>query len=213
MDASGNVYVADAENSAVKVMPAGCVSSRCVTTVGSGFSFPQGVMLDGPGNLYVADTTNNAFVELSFATPPSLSFATTNVGSQSSDSPQTVTLRNIGNTPLTFPVPGTGQNPSVSANFTLDASTTCPEVLSSSSAGTLAAGASCELAVDFIPTTTGQISGSVVLTDNNLNAASTTQSIGLSGNAGAPDSVIPYIQVNGGAWQQTSSVAVNVGDR
>jgi hypothetical protein len=121
-------------------------------------------------------------------------------------------LRNIGNAPLTFPVSGSGQNPSVSANFTLDTSTTCPQVTaSSSSPGALAAGASCNLAVDFMPTTGGSLTGSLVLTDNNLNASpSTTQSITLSGTA--QGEIAPYIQVNGGAWQQVSSVAVNVGD-
>jgi hypothetical protein len=111
----------------------------------------------------------------------SLSFASTSVGTQSSDSPQAVTLENIGNAALTFPVPATGENPSVAAGFTLDSSTTCPEVLASSSAGSLAPGVMCDLAVDFIPTTAGADSGSVTLTDNNLNAANNTQSLHLSG--------------------------------
>ena len=65
--------------------------------------------------------------------------------------------------------------------------------------------------MDFIPATTGSITGSVVLTDNNLNASpSTTQSIGLSGAGATP--IMPYIQVNGGGWQQSSSVTVNAGD-
>jgi uncharacterized repeat protein (TIGR03803 family) len=185
VDGSGNVYVSDDGNNAVYEMPPGCASSNCVTTLASVFSAPWGVAVDSSGNVYVADSGNNAVKELNLASPPSLSFAGTNVASQSG--PQTVTLQNIGNAPLTFPTPGTGENPSVSANFTLDASTTCPEVLSSSSAGTLAAGASCVLAVDFVPTTTGPISGSVVLTDNNLNAnPAATQSIGLSGTGVAP---------------------------
>ncbi len=211
VDGGGDVYVADNGNHAVIEMPPGCASSSCVTrlrhSVGDRFS---GVTVDGSGNVYAAALGSAAVYELSLATPPNLSFASTNVGSQSSDSPQTVTLRNIGNAPLSFPVPGTGENPSVSASFTLDASTTCPEVLSSGSAGSLAAGATCALELDFIPQATGSISGSVVLTDNNLNASpSTTQSSGLSGTGATP--IVPYIQVNGGAWQQASSVAVNVG--
>jgi hypothetical protein len=58
-------------------------------------------------------------------------------------------------------------------------------VLTSSSAGMLAAGASCELAVDFIPTTRGAISGAVVLKDDNLNVNHASQAIGLSGTARA----------------------------
>ncbi|HEX3572709.1 MAG TPA: Ig-like domain-containing protein, partial [Acidobacteriaceae bacterium] len=215
LDGSGNIYVTDYLNNAVYEMPPGCASSSCVTTLGSGFKNPWGVAVDGSGNVYVSDYLNFVVKELPLATPPSLSFADTNVGSQSSDSPKPVTLRNIGNAPLNFPVPGTGKNPSISANFTLDASTTCPEVLSSGSAGTLSAGISCNLNVAFLPTTGGLISGSVVLTDNTLNASpAATQSIGLSGNGTAASTPLtPYIQLNGGAWQQISSAAVNVGDR
>ncbi|HEX3662153.1 MAG TPA: SBBP repeat-containing protein, partial [Acidobacteriaceae bacterium] len=211
VDGGGNVYVGDYGTNHVNEIPVGCTSSTCVATLGSGFSAPAGVALDGAGNLYVGDSGNIAVKELSLATPPSLSFATTNTGSQSSDSPQAVTLSNIGNAPLSLPVPGTGTNPSVSDDFTLDASTTCPEVTSSSSAGTLAAGGSCSLEVDFSPRTIGAISGAVVLTDNNLNASpSAMQSIGLSGTA--TSLIAPYVQVNGGAWQETDSVTVNVGD-
>jgi hypothetical protein len=46
VDLSGNVYVADKNNQAVKEMPAGCASSACVTTLGGGFFNPQGVAVD-----------------------------------------------------------------------------------------------------------------------------------------------------------------------
>ena len=150
--------------------------------------------------------------ELILASQPTLSFVNTNVGSQSS--PEGLVLKNIGNAPLTFPVPGTGENPSVAANFILDSSTTCPEVLTSSSAGTLAAGASCEVAVDFAPTTIGAINGVVVLTDNDLNASpAVTQSIRLSGAGGT--AIVPYVQdvqAYGGIWQSVTSLTVNYGD-
>ena len=210
VDAAGNVYVGDYGTGQVKEMPAGCASSSCVAILGSGFSAPAGVKLDGGGNVYVSDRGNGTLKELNLTSGASLIFATTNQGSQSSDSPKTVTLANIGTTALTFPVPNSGQNPSVSANFTLDGSTTCPVVLSSGSAGALAAGASCALNVDFIPATIGQITGSVVLEDNAYNSTYTFQSISLSG-AGATG-IVPYIQVNNGAWQQTASVTVNAGD-
>ena len=64
VDGSGNVYVADYDNSAVKEMPAGCASSSCVTTLGGGFSYPKGVAVDGSGNVYVADNGNSAVKEM-----------------------------------------------------------------------------------------------------------------------------------------------------
>ncbi|MGA7524457.1 MAG: choice-of-anchor D domain-containing protein [Acidobacteriaceae bacterium] len=199
VDASGNVYVVDNGNAYVEI-PLHCILSSCIMTLGpasgvlnmavdgSGNVYPGDMAVDGSGNVYTA-TAGNTLQEMIRSTPPSLTFASTNVGSQSSDSPQAVTFRNIGNAPLTFPVPATGENPSVSANFTLDSSTTCPEVTTSSSTGTLAAGASCQLALDFLPTTSGQISGSAVVTDNNLNAPAAMQSVGLSGAATAGSAV------------------------
>jgi len=56
VDAAGNVYVADAGNSAVqKIAPNGTI-----TTLRSGFNTPYGVAVDAAGNVYVADANNNA---------------------------------------------------------------------------------------------------------------------------------------------------------
>jgi CSLREA domain-containing protein len=225
LDAGGNIYVADYGNGAVKEMPAGCLSSSCVTTVPGSFVHPRGVALDQNGNIYVADPgnppqSNPAVYELTVTTPPSFSFANTNVGSQSTDSPQIATVRNIGNAPLSFPAPGTGENPSVAANFTLDSATTCPEVSNSSSVGALAAGATCSLAVDFIPTTAALISGQAVLTDNNLDAnPAMTQSIGLIGTGVQPTVNVTIgtspaglsFSINGTPYTSTQTQSLTVG--
>jgi hypothetical protein len=124
---------------------------------------------------------------LDYADPPSLTFASTAVGLTSTDSPQTVTVENVGNAPLSFPIPSTGNNPSIAANFVLNSSggSACPLVNGgSSAAGTLAAGASCQLPINFAPTAASALSGSLVLTDSNLNTAApgfATQAITLSG--------------------------------
>jgi NHL repeat len=154
VDGSGNIFVADSGLSAVKEIVAinGLVSSSStVNTVGSGFSVPTGVFVDGSGNVFVADRNNNAVKEIDFAAPPALSFASTVVGATSSDSPQTVTIINDGIAALAFPVPGSGSNPDIAANFAMDSSTTCPEVGSSGTAGALAAGSSCDYAINFVP--------------------------------------------------------------
>jgi sugar lactone lactonase YvrE len=72
LDASGNVYVADATNHTIRKLTAG--SSYSVSTFagaaggagatdGTGsaarFNYPTGIAVDSAGNVYVADTTNN----------------------------------------------------------------------------------------------------------------------------------------------------------
>ncbi len=64
VDASGNIYVADTSNNAVKEMPPGCASSSCATSLGGGFKQPFGVAVDGSGQVYVADTYDNLVKEM-----------------------------------------------------------------------------------------------------------------------------------------------------
>jgi sugar lactone lactonase YvrE len=187
VDGSGNVFVADEGNIAVKeIVAVGGVipANPTIITLGSGFIDPYNLAVDSSGNVFVADLGNNAVDEIDIADAPSLSFASTAVGSTSSDSPQTVTVENTGNAPLTFVTPETGTNLSISANFTLGNSSTCPQLSTSSSPATLASGASCTALISFTPTAAGKHSGSLVLTDNSLNAIGpsyVTQNIVLSG--------------------------------
>ncbi len=51
LDKSGNIYVTDDADNAVKEIPLGCASSSCVTTLGGGFYGPIGVALDKSGNI------------------------------------------------------------------------------------------------------------------------------------------------------------------
>jgi sugar lactone lactonase YvrE len=190
LDANGNVFVADVMNNAVKEILAAS-GYTAVNAVAAG-SNPQGVAVDGNGNVLVANTNANAILKLDFADPPALTFASTAVGDTSSDSPQTVTLNNSGNATLTFPVPTVGLNPSVAAGFTIDGSSTCPQLTTSSSAATLAAGASCTYLLNFVPATIGSMSGSLAPVDTALNSAApsyTTQSIALSGIATGPPTI------------------------
>ncbi len=185
VDASGNVYVADEGNNAVKeILAAGGYTT--VLTLAANFYNPFGLALDGNGNLYVANAQQiySSAVKFDFADVPSVNFGSINFGANSA---ATVTVQNIGNAPLTLPNPAAGSNPSISQYVTLDnsAATACPVVTTSSAAASLASGAYCTLAIGLDPTVLGTISGSVVLTDNALNAASpsyATQTITLQGN-------------------------------
>jgi uncharacterized protein (TIGR03437 family) len=83
VDAAGNVYIADTNNSRVlKVTPSGSITKTTVVagTDGNGFSgdggpaasaqlsFPSGVAVDAAGNIYIADSYNQRIRRVSAAT-------------------------------------------------------------------------------------------------------------------------------------------------
>jgi hypothetical protein len=205
VDGGGNLYIA---GSALTEPYSGEVYMEALqsdgtyiqTTVADGPTGLWWVAVDGFGNLYLSQYTASSSVSMiDVANPSPLSFASTKVGSTSTDSPQTVTLSNIGNAALAVPVPGSGTNPSIATSFTLDGSTTCPEVSTSGTAGGVAAGGSCVYAIDFVPAAGGSISGSLVLTDNNQNTIApgyTTQSVAMSGTGVAPSATRTTVSVS-----------------
>jgi hypothetical protein len=75
VDGSGNVYVGDTKNNAVrKISPGGVVTTLAGngtagfdngTGTNATFNLPKGVALDGSGNIYVVDMDNNAIRKLS----------------------------------------------------------------------------------------------------------------------------------------------------
>jgi hypothetical protein len=184
VDGVGNLYALDTAlggnfgAGGVDELPAACRS--CMVLIGSGYRDPAQTAGNGNGTVYVADNGNHQIAEIDLTTPATVDFASTVAGQTSAA--ETVTLTNNGNAPLIFAIPGTGNNPGVSANFSISNSSTCP-LLNSSSLDTasLAAGSSCSQLLSFVPTTPGPITGSSTVTDNNLNASDATQSIPLSG--------------------------------
>jgi sugar lactone lactonase YvrE len=186
VDASGNLYISStATPTLYKETPTsggGYVRSAIATNI---TPQPWWSTIDGNGNLYFTANNSEAsdgVYEIEVANPPSLTFASTNVGSTSSDSPQTVSVLNIGNLPLEFSTPASGANPSYPVDF--------PENSSDSnlcaSGIPLAASGSCDISVDFTPTNANNgspFNTSVVLTDNALNVVNATQSISVSGIA------------------------------
>jgi streptogramin lyase len=189
VDGNGNVYIADPDNNTVLKETASATGYTQSTVSTTALNIPQGIAVDSDGNVYIADTGNFRILKENFADAPRLSFASTTFGATSADSPQTVTVENVGNAPLTFPILSTRNNPSITANFTLDDNGTsaCPLLSGGSSEpGTLAAGASCQLSISFVPAAVGYLFGSIGLTDNNLNAGApfySTQNITLFGIA------------------------------
>ncbi len=172
VDAAGDLFIADTGN--VRIVEYSAAGVASVVNVGSpggtALSNAIGVALDAAGNLYTADSGNNRIVELNQSTTPALSFASTAVGSISSDSPQAVTVANIGNAPLTFSALA------ATAGFDLNGSgATC------TSSTSLSVGDTCSLGIDFAPLAAGSLSGSVNITDNSLNIVANIQQISLSG--------------------------------
>lgn len=178
VDAAGDVYIADSDHGQVDEVPWN--GSSFGTQVAVPFTLPgtaitTGLAVDGYGNLYVVDGGDNAVDELSRSTPPSLSFASTNVGSVSSDSPKTVTVTNIGN--AGFYMNAATNNPVYPADFPINNSDAnlCEEDDS------LYIGRSCDISVNFKPTASGPLAEDVVLTDNDLNGSNVMTSIPVSG--------------------------------
>lgn len=152
----------------------------------SGFSL---LGFDGAQNLYLS--TGTTITELDSSDPPSpIEFTPTNVGATSSDSPRTIPVENTGNAPLTLLPPSSGTNPSISINFSLDGTTTCPQANTSGSVGTLNIRSSCNYNIDFTPTTSGSINGSLVLTDNAVNGTTTIPLSGTGITGGSGDAVL-----------------------
>jgi sugar lactone lactonase YvrE len=194
VDGVGNVFVADSFNHAVKELIAASGYATVNTLGTSNLSYPSGIALDGSGNVFVTDIVNIQVAKLDYADPPSLTFATTNVGSTSSDSPQTVTITNDGNTNLTFSVPGSGTNPSITPGFTIGNTSTCPQLSTFASAATLAPGASCTDIVSFSPLLPGADNGQLISTDDNLNVAGASQIVPLKGVS--PGNVLPPMVIS-----------------
>lgn len=67
VDANGDVFVADTNNTAVKEIPYSEGAYGAPLTPGSGFSYPTGVAVDAYGNVFVADSYNNPVKEIPFS--------------------------------------------------------------------------------------------------------------------------------------------------
>ena len=176
VDGAGDVFIAYPDNQqVVEVTPSGVQT----TVPAAGLGYPIGVAVDAAGDVFIADSNNSRVVELQRSQAPSLTFASTNVGSTSTDSPQSITAQNIGNQALNAVAPGlvvTGPD------FVQVPGTGTPADCTASFA--LAPGASCNLSLSFQPQSPGSLTSTVVFSDNALNTSpSATQSIALAGMA------------------------------
>jgi hypothetical protein len=165
-DANGDLYVSGQTsntNGAVYFVPA----SGSPVLVGTGFYF--NFALDSASNIFVvqANFSDQAqIVEIPQTTPPSLTFATTNVGSTSTDSPKTVMVTNVGNEQLSI-YAGSSYPTDFPENFN-DTNLCNAEF-------PLNPGKECDVSVNFTPTASGPLSEDVTLKDEPLNSPATQQ--------------------------------------
>ena len=175
VDGAGDVFIADTGNSRVVEVPAGGGAQTTVANGNIDAEGPWDVAVDVAGDVFIAGSGNKPLFEVQRSQPPALSFASTAVGSTST--PQSVTVQNVGNQPLTAVAPGL----SIGANFQQVEGSGTPA--DCTDAFSLAPGANCNLSIGFVPQTAGTIQSAAVLTDNTLNATPAVQSISLSGTA------------------------------
>jgi len=142
-----------------------------------------GITDDAPGSPQTITLTGTGLQAAVTLAPMSLTFANQLVGTTSSA--QSVTLSNSGTV-------------TVSGDFALTSATTCP------SSGTVAAGASCSISVNFTPGATGLRTGSISISDD---APGSPQTVSLSGTGTGPAvSLSPTSLTFGGQFVGTSSL-------
>jgi len=171
VDGSGNLFVADDNNSRIlrETLSVGSYIQSTVTT--SALEGIYGVAVDGSGNVYIANTFYNQVLREDLTDEPSLSFASTPVGSTSSDSPKTVQIENVGTATLDF----------TAVSYPADFPETSGDASACTDSTSLSAGLMCDVPVESTPEHGGALSEDVTITDNALNVAGAQQSIGVSG--------------------------------
>jgi streptogramin lyase len=157
-------------------------------TLAGGLTNSQGVTVDTWGNIIFPDPGQQRLDMLPRGGSPGLSFATTVRGTTSSDSPQTVTVENIGNQPLIFS----------GLSYPLDFPEAGGHSTDCTSSKRLSPVQTCTLTVDFQPVTaisSGSslaLSESLQLTTNTLNNRGTVQRLSLAGTE-TPGKIAPTL--------------------
>jgi hypothetical protein len=189
VDAAGDVIVADFaltidgqdDAGGVVEVPAGCTTPSCqILLLTAGAPDPYAATVSALGQLFVA--TDGPFFEIDQSQPPQVSFGPVNDGQ---NAVQTVTLQNIGNQAL-----NSESSPGVNVTgpyFLTYTSVGGPiPYCTAGSSFTLQAGQVCDVGIIFEPTSPGPQISTAVITDNALNGAPATQTIGLVGTGVAP---------------------------
>jgi sugar lactone lactonase YvrE len=165
-----------------------------ISLANGGLATAHGIAVDFNGNVYIANSVASGTSDLlreSYSQGSALLvFPTTVI--EANSNPKSIEVLNLGNDRLPIPVPKTGSNPTIGADFTLNSSadTACPIVTSSASEpGSIPLGKFCDFTVSFVPQAAKTYSQDLEL----LNAAGhEVLTIGLQGKGTLPSPVISW---------------------
>jgi sugar lactone lactonase YvrE len=158
-DGNGNLFIVDSGHGRIVQFTSAGVASVIQTPGQTLATFVFSVTVDSNGNIFIPDFTNNRVMKVAVA-GAALSFANTQIGASSSDSPKTATVTNLGNEALAF-----SAGPTHTADF---AQNTSDANLCASSTS-LDPGEVCHVSVLFTPQSAGALSanlGSVAFYDS-----------------------------------------------
>ena len=179
LDGTGNLYFLDATSETIQrllLQPGGGYASPA--TLVSFSASPQGFILTPSGNLYVPLYYQSQLAEIDLIDPPSFNFPTTTlVGNiDTADGPQTATVTNVGNQPLTFTSSSGAADPNYPSSFPANtaASGLC------SNAASVPPGSSCVISANFNPQISGSVAAQIVLSDS---ASNSPQTVNVTGTA------------------------------
>ena len=172
IDRIGNLFLTDNSSSIHVFVPSTTEQHSGGDYVGtklatqSQLSNPSGVAVDGNEVVYIANAGSSQVLHESWSAAPVFDFPNTVIDQTSGAIVQSVL--NVGNAAIDFGAPTTGQNPTISGPYVLNAgaTTACPVLTTSSDPESVAPGSECTVSLSFAPTNTGSFSGSLTYQAN-----------------------------------------------
>ena len=211
VDAAGNVFFNDQDTVSGFYLIQELTPEGAVRTLATPFEGGAPLVVDSMGNIFFLDFDfvspqpgGYAVREIVRGGPTPYTFADAIVGTQSSDSPQTLSVENSGNTPLTLSI-----TPPDASSFMQTAGAGAAQQCSIDLS--LKPGERCDVSVSFIPATVGAQSGSALVTDNSLNLPGSVQTASYTGTGVNFPTSTPANFPNGFTGVTASSLSLNHG--